>query len=1361
MSIGVESLFAKSPASSSSAPLSRDRAHPRRQFERLKPDDEEQIKRIEEFNALLDRSSSPADIINSHPSLSQFRSRESLRRIFLLWERKASREEWAWLEERLRELVEDPERSRHQDDQFVYALYAFCLARPTANGEIRRDQALAVIDQIQSLPRPFPDKSTPYIVHSLIGLVYSACGDWRAAENRIYRALGGKDLDKMPYPDADIRCLELYRDALIAAGRIEDFAEAISSKHRGISPILYRNSIHTQFRPEFARVIASALAALPDPLEWLEDKIRREKAAFIAEERSSSPRKRVVVQEADGIEDDVDEEGDGAPVQAIEVSDPFSTQLKATAQMLFVALTYDSSTSKPALAVFRRLTKLGVKVSPHHAVDLCIHLEETDQRRNIKSIHQRMMLQQPDMSYGATRRFLYILLHHNFPLRAYKFFRKMLVRFPDMPLAHQTAIAAYHCSRGDKFSASKMIKLIFGAEVTTHVEALKLLLEMYTSSGDKLNADKVVHALKGQYKKPSHLEVLINVFARRGEPSNALFWFNQFLTSGGRPTVEIFSAFIRLFARQGDMRNIDKIVQGAIDAGVPITGEFCAKVLDAGVNCQDWITVARRWASFPERIRAHPAVSASILRAFVHLAVPFDSLMTFFRQIPDPTRRHWNLIMLGACDAGRMDVASQLLNEMVRRHLRRESRVEPDVSTYSILMHGHLRRRDQVAAKEVYDAMRRRHVLPSSVTYAMILSAYLEDNYTGVAADQAHLFAKSVFRLVDAGKMPERGLARSRIPSILYSRLIDVSGRLGRTENAQQYFDTATRYAPPTIALQSQLMLAYRRSNEFNAVFSLWNETFQHVTESHGDREDIPGLPRSNILCVPLSITLDALGRAARHDDVIKTWNSVRDAGFGLDAGNYNHYAIALMRCGDIYSAFWIVEGILKKQEKEILSRRRAALRRSPHLESIEGTRLDDEDVDAEARADPEAEEEDRTIDAADVRYFMRESARPAPVDPNDIDEIPFAPSSPSDSRPSNRAVLQERFGSGDPLTAGRINFDAAQALLQTWRPGDANWRPSLLLRSLLYRAFKDLHTLRKQRRTLAQKTKSFDPEAGPDPLQPHYVTLPSFGVPIRTGFGPVVRTTPRQVILTLVQRFPSTIKWLERFDRQQARASAIKAERAVADAEEATKSLAELREREQAIGQRITELERAGDLGAQSDQVLQELQELQATLTDLQRQQQSLSGLPTGGSFALRHESATPTGVSGTSLPSRLFKGRQRRSARLLGGRNAESWKEFTGLRRKYIYTPPPWLQKARTERKARAEAAIKKEEERLRASHTALQGGGAQEAQSADGAGAADAGDVEGVEAKGEAGREGVSGEVGGRMSSTAEEGERVEEK
>jgi len=101
----------------------------------------------------------------------------------------------------------------------------------------------------------------------------------------------------------------------------------------------------------------------------------------------------------------------------------------------------------------------------------------------------------------------------------------------------------------------------------------------------------------------------------------------------------------------------------------------------------------------------------------------------------------------------------------------------------------------------------------------------------------------------------------------------------------------------------------------------LWDEIFpvalrfirtgELLSDSDSDapRQDLQR--KANVICVPLSIHMDALSAAGAHAEVADVWKTVRAHGFALDSHNWNHLIVVLVRAGEIERAFQILERII------------------------------------------------------------------------------------------------------------------------------------------------------------------------------------------------------------------------------------------------------------------------------------------------------------------------------------------------------------------------------------------------------------------------------------------------------------------
>jgi hypothetical protein len=74
---------------------------------------------------------------------------------------------------------------------------------------------------------------------------------------------------------------------------------------------------------------------------------------------------------------------------------------------------------------------------------------------------------------------------------------------------------------------------------------------------------------------------------------------------------------------------------------------------------------------------------------------------------------------------------------------------------------------------------------------------------------------------------------------------------------------------------------------------------------------------QENILCIPLSIYIDALSAAGLHLDIASIWKKFQEIGYTFDSHNWNHLAVALVRAGEPERAFEVVEKVIIPYERQ------------------------------------------------------------------------------------------------------------------------------------------------------------------------------------------------------------------------------------------------------------------------------------------------------------------------------------------------------------------------------------------------------------------------------------------------------------
>jgi hypothetical protein len=134
------------------------------------------------------------------------------------------------------------------------------------------------------------------------------------------------------------------------------------------------------------------------------------------------------------------------------------------------------------------------------------------------------------------------------------------------------------------------------------------------------------------------------------------------------------------------------------------------------------------------------------------------------------------------------------------------------------------------------------------------------------------------------------------------------------------------------------LLSAYRYKFDIDAVVQLWPQIYElglrhansgaSVTEEGAEKD--PTDPthsrlKANILCVPLSIYIDALSAAGKHMEISRVWRRLQMAGFTFDSHNWNHLAVALVRAGQLERAFEVIERVIlpyQRQSERMLATR-------------------------------------------------------------------------------------------------------------------------------------------------------------------------------------------------------------------------------------------------------------------------------------------------------------------------------------------------------------------------------------------------------------------------------------------------------
>jgi len=792
---------------------------------------------------------------------------------------------------------------------------------------------------------------------AVIGLGYAKLGEHVPATRFMAYAVRErlKRLKKY-YPPDETRLFQAYCDSLPRSRLLPYLLEIFVACREQIQSLLVTPAVPHDSTLAFVDIWYDALVAIPRPINWAEERL--------ASDRSGSSRWIVSI--------------------------------------LFVAMARTARTEESFL--LWRLLKENQITTPSDATTRLAAALLTSGSRN-----RALQVYSPDdIPHVGLSRMLATFAKVGMYDEARETLQEITARFKLTRDDYQAIGRAYAAEGNVRATKSSLIET-YGPVLPEG--AIEVLVRANCNANDAISAEA---CLDGISPTVGQINPILDLYADRGDLASAIKLFGRLLDSGAKPNMKTYTAIIALFAKRLDMSNVDRLLATMRANGREPDKVVWAAVLNAHIDRGDWPSAAQRWQSLPPAVKADSTLIAAILRAFVYIAAPTDLVMSLFRKLERPQKRQWALVIQSASDNGDLETARDLYDEMDVK-----GDPKPDIVTLSILLHGYLRDSDGESARAVYHEMLKRQLVPSSITYSMIIQSF-NATRSQESLEQAHDFAMSINRLAKNGGLPEIGAQRAAVNENLFLPLVTASGQLRQPDAASAYFELARNNQAPSIPLLTGLLDAYRRAGDIDKVLEIWKAIFEYACATPDPADGSPR-PQTNILCIPLSIMLDVLSSQGRNTEVREIWKSVRDAGFGFDSGNYNHYAIALARTGDLESAFHVIDRVVIPRSVEVRQRRAKALRNGAGLPPL----IPDETLDEQG--DPD-------------------------VDPIDIDDNPVdVPYGPSKRRAAFRP--DNPFGSA----AQRAPESFAQRLLESWRPTDILWRPSLLTMAVLNQAYEEV----------------------------------------------------------------------------------------------------------------------------------------------------------------------------------------------------------------------------------------------------------------------------------------------------------------
>jgi pentatricopeptide repeat-containing protein PET309 len=437
--------------------------------------------------------------------------------------------------------------------------------------------------------------------------------------------------------------------------------------------------------------------------------------------------------------------------------------------------------------------------------------------------------------------------------------------------------------------------------------------------------------------------IILKSFAKRGDVGSVGAVLDQMRKAGVQPNLISYTTVVALLAKRKDPVAAEAIYKRAIQEGIFPDRRMITSLMNAHVEAGSWQGVIRVFdylSMNPSRqLRLSVEVYNTLLKAYVLIGAPFRMVSSLFDKLQEigvrPDAYSFALLIQSACDAGLMDVASDIFLEMDKLADHWQSNLHINTYILTIIMSGFLRHGDKRRAKAVYDEMQQRGIHPTAVTFNAILTAYAnEKSEESIAVAEEFLNS-----LMDANPnehdwakpVDGRGSALEHV----YRPLMAVYARQSKPEEVERLFqDMLDKGGKPSLGVLTSLLDAYRRAADIGAVLQVWPQIYElalrhsrvdSLFDNQSDSTDAALRRQGNLLCIPLSIYVDALSAAGKHAEIAEVWKTLQDDGFAFDSHNWNHLAVALVRAGEPERAFEILERVIlpyQRQSEQILRSR-------------------------------------------------------------------------------------------------------------------------------------------------------------------------------------------------------------------------------------------------------------------------------------------------------------------------------------------------------------------------------------------------------------------------------------------------------
>ncbi|KAI5117383.1 hypothetical protein M0805_009073 [Coniferiporia weirii] len=592
--------------------------------------------------------------------------------------------------------------------------------------------------------------------------------------------------------------------------------------------------------------------------------------------------------------------------------------------------------AEDALAVYEELISQGNDVfyGLRHELVRCLVRAERFERANIvyadATPEDGPHREAERRSYDATG--LYLSAHQGDVVSAEEIFSRISATGSVLPSA-MTLVMHASAMQGNVRRVIELFESFFsdGSPLKPNIYHYGAVIHAFAQRDDLDGMNKWIKRMKagGHALDVSLYNTLLKSLAYRKDVVSMQGILKHMRGIGISPDIVSYTTILKALADRRDVVAAEAIFKRMIREGIVPDRMAVTTLMNAHAEAGSWkgvVQVFNYLRGVPEKeLRLGIEVFNTLLKAYILIGAPLHVVTGIFQRIEmaniKPTSHTFALLILSACESGRMDVASRLFVEMEALAGNQETDVQITVHVLTIIMTGYLRRGKKARARAVYDDMLARGIRPTAHTFASILKAYSNKRHKNNFRIGQEFLASLTATPVKERTWGDPESRREDWLAFVYAPMLRAHAKgYGTKEVEGLYEEYRSAGGQATIGTLTLLLDVYRRTNDIEGVHRVWPQILEialartNEVDALLDPEDVQSvssLRRLDLLCIPLSIYIDAVSRAGRHLEIAHTWNTLRNTGFQFDAHNWNHLAIALVRAGEYARAFEVLEKVI------------------------------------------------------------------------------------------------------------------------------------------------------------------------------------------------------------------------------------------------------------------------------------------------------------------------------------------------------------------------------------------------------------------------------------------------------------------